>query len=150
MAGNDRFHGIDRLVPLREWPRRFGANRKSDARAPVAPGIEQRARREFGISRGAKPTTFQTVERSLGGEEAEPALVAGDDACGAIIDFDNVGLGHGCAFAGMPALLSDGAARLVTKRSATGPGHRNEAAFGNAFARMTVHLLVRSHAIDLW
>ena len=125
-------------------------DRKSDARAPVALGIEQRARREFGISRGAELTTFQTVERSLGGEEAKAALVAGNDAGRAIIDFDNVGDGHGCAFAGMPALLSDGAAKLVTKRSATGSGHRNEAAFGNAFARMTVHLLVRSHAIDPW
>jgi hypothetical protein len=50
----------------------------------------------------------------------------------------------------MPALLSDDTARFVTTRSATGSGRRREAASGNTLARMTVHLLVHPHAIDLW
>jgi hypothetical protein len=47
-------------------------------------------------------------------------------------------------------LLSDDTARFVTTRSATGSGHRREAAPGNTLAHMTVHLLVHPHATDLW
>ncbi|WP_177242988.1 hypothetical protein [Bradyrhizobium sp. Gha] len=59
-------------------------------------------------------TAFETVEQTLGGKEAEAALTASDDASGAIVDFDDVGVGlglllgsgHDCSFAEVSAFLS--------------------------------------------
>jgi hypothetical protein len=71
------------------------------------PGVEQRPRRTLRIARGAKLATFETIENAFGGEEAETALVTRDDPGGPVSDFDDIGFGHACSFAGMPALLSD-------------------------------------------
>jgi hypothetical protein len=140
----------DRAASLRSRAWQILLDRKTNAWTPVAPGIEQRTHRKLRIAGGAELAPFQTVERWLGREEAEAAFVACDDAGGAVMDFDDIGSGHGCSFAGMPALLFDDTARFVTTRSATGSGRRREAASGNTLARMTVHLLVHPHAIDLW
>jgi hypothetical protein len=115
----------------------------------VAPGVEQRARRKLRITRGAELAAFETVEHSLGREETDAAFVAYNDTRGSAIDFDDVGSGHACSFAGMPALLSDNDAGFHPMRSATGSGRRREATSGKAHARMAVHLLVRPHAVDL-
>jgi hypothetical protein len=115
----------------------------------VALGIEQRPRRELRIRRGAELAAFETVEHSLGREEIEAAFVACDDTGCAVIDFDDVGSGHRYSFTEMPALLSDNDAGFNPIWSPTSSDRRSEATSGNALARISVHLLVRSHAIDL-
>jgi hypothetical protein len=50
----------------------------------------------------------------------------------------------------MPALLSDNDAGSNPIRSTTGSGRCREATSGKALARISFHLLVHSHAIDLW
>jgi hypothetical protein len=92
---------------------------------------------------------FETVEHSLGREENEAAFVACDDSGCAVIDFDDVGSGHRYSFTEMPALLSDNDAGFNPIWSPTSSDRRSEATSGNALARISVHLLVGSHAIDL-
>jgi hypothetical protein len=110
---------------------------------------EQRPRRELRIRRGAELAAFETVEHSLGREEIEAAFVACDDTGCAVIDFDDVGSGHRYSFTEMPALLSDNDAGFNPIWSPTSSDRRSEATSANALARISVHLLVRSHAIDL-
>jgi hypothetical protein len=93
------------------------------------------ARRKLRITRGAELAAFETVEHSLGREETDAAFVAYDDTGGAVIDFDDIGSGHGCSFAGMPALLSDNDAGSNPIRSTTGSGRCREATSGKALAR---------------
>jgi hypothetical protein len=81
--------------------------------APVSLG-EHSAGRALGFARRAKLAAFEAVEQALGGEEAEAALISCDDAGGAVVDFDDVGvrlgfeleLGHDCSFAEISAFLS--------------------------------------------
>ena len=73
----------------------------------MAPLREHSARGAFGVAGRAELATLKAVEQTLGGEEAEAALVARDDAGGAVVDFDDVGLGNDCSFAdgfGVPAV----------------------------------------------
>src|SRR4029453_16726322 len=47
----------------------------------------------------AEIAAIETIESAIGGEEGEAALVACDDAGGAVMNFDDVGFGHGRSFA---------------------------------------------------
>jgi hypothetical protein len=71
---------------------------------------ENTARGSFGLARRAELAAFEAVEQALGGEKAEAALISCDDAGGAVLDFNDVGvgldLGHDCSFAGISAFLS--------------------------------------------
>ncbi|MGY3471215.1 hypothetical protein ACVW0I_008086 [Bradyrhizobium sp. LM6.11] len=82
---------------------------KLGIRAPASFG-EHRTGSTLGFARRAELATFETVEQPLGGEETEAARVSRDDAGGAVVDFDDVGvgllLGHDCSLAGVSAFLS--------------------------------------------
>ncbi|MEY9112686.1 hypothetical protein ABIE86_001418 [Bradyrhizobium diazoefficiens] len=79
---------------------------------------EHRARGPLGFARRAELAAFEAVEQPLGGKEAEAARVSCDDAGGAVVDFDDVGvglgfelgfkltLGHDCSFAAIATFLS--------------------------------------------
>ena len=71
-------------------------------------GLARRLRSEN--TARAAGAAFEAVEQPLGGEKAEAALIAGDDAGGTIVDFDDVGvglgLGHDCSLAEVSAFRS--------------------------------------------
>jgi hypothetical protein len=67
---------------------------------------EQRFSCPFGVTGGPKLLPFQPIKRAIRGEKTESASVACNDSGGPMMNFDDVGLGHGCSFAGMPTLLS--------------------------------------------
>ncbi len=87
----------------------------------LSPG-EQRACGALRVPGGAKFAAIEAVEGGFRGEEAETALVAGDDAGGAVVNFNDIGFGHGCSFAGRPALLSNcGCVRSVAAAQRQAP-----------------------------
>jgi len=63
-------------------------------------GVEQRPRRALGIARGAKLATFEAIENAVGREEAETVIVTRDDPGSPVSNFDDIGFGHTCSFAG--------------------------------------------------
>jgi hypothetical protein len=69
----------------------------------------------FGFAHESKLTTFEAIESAFGGKEAETVLVARDDPCCPVTDFDNVSFGHAFSFAGMTALLSDSWSNSVSR-----------------------------------
>jgi hypothetical protein len=67
---------------------------------------DQRFGGAFGVPGGTELLAFQAIEGAVRGEKPETALVACNDSGGPIMNFDDVGFGHGSSFAEMPALLS--------------------------------------------
>jgi hypothetical protein len=61
--------------------------------------VGERSRRTFGVPDRTENAALQTVECAFGRKEAKTASVPGDDAGGAILDFDDIGVGHDCSFA---------------------------------------------------
>ena len=111
----------------------------------MTPAVEQRSRRALRVAHRAELATFEAVESAFGGEEAESALVTCDDPGCPIADFNDIGFGHACSFAGMPALLSDSwpGLQVCTKmESVTGSGRRGDAAAGHALAHIADDWLV--------
>src|SRR5215475_14325739 len=109
----------------------------------MTPLGEHGARRAFGVAGRTELATFETVEQAFGGEEAEAALIACDDAGGAVVNFDDVGFGHGCVRRrlGVPICNCD-AGVLVGSWSAattTGAGRRRETATRHAPAHDADH-----------
>jgi hypothetical protein len=72
----------------------------------MAPDAEQRFGCAFGVPDGTELLAFQAVESAVRREKPESAIVAYNNSSGPIMNFDDVGFGHGSSFAGMPALLS--------------------------------------------
>ena len=72
------------------------------------PSAQHLSRRALRLSGRAEVAAIEAIESAIGGEEGAAALVARDDACGAVMNFDNVGFGHRCSFADKSALLSSG------------------------------------------
>jgi hypothetical protein len=73
----------------------------------AAPLVEQRSCCPLRIACRTKFATFEAVESAFGGEEVKSALVTCDDSGCPVPDFNDVGFGHACSFAEMPALPSD-------------------------------------------
>ena len=113
------------------------------------PAVQHRPRRAFRLAGRAEIAAIETIESAIGGEEGEPALVACDDTGGAVVNFDDVGFGHGCSFAdnaGAPVecVISG----FATGGSATGAGRRRDAATGDALAHIAHGWLwIQFHAV---
>jgi hypothetical protein len=90
------------------WQARSLAPRLSPPRTP-ATGIRAHEclRRPFGFPDRAEDPALETVEGAFGRKEAEAAPIAGDNPRGAILDFDDIGVGHDRSFAAKAALPSD-------------------------------------------
>jgi hypothetical protein len=67
---------------------------------------EQCPRRTLGFPRGVEIATIEAIELPAGREKSEYApFFPRDDPCGSVVNFNDIGLGHGISFAEMPALL---------------------------------------------
>ena len=62
-------------------------------------GRHERLRGAFGLANRKEGAALEAVEQPFRGEEAEGASVTSDDAGGAIMNFDDIGIGHACSFA---------------------------------------------------
>jgi hypothetical protein len=68
--------------------------------------LQQGSRCPLGVAYGTKLASIQTFKRALGGKEAVPFLVLGNDTRGPTLHFDNKGFGHDSSLAasrGAPA-----------------------------------------------
>jgi len=52
---------------------------------------QHRRCRALRLAGGAKVAAIETIEGAIGGEKRKPALAAGDDSSGAVMNFDDVG-----------------------------------------------------------
>jgi len=63
------------------------------------PATQHQPGRALRLADRAEIAAIETIEGAIGGEEGEATLVACDDAGSAVVNFDDVGFGHGCSFA---------------------------------------------------
>jgi hypothetical protein len=112
---------------------------------------QYRPRRALCLAGRAEIAAIEMIESAIGGEEGEAALVACDDTGGAVVNFDDVGFGHGCSFAdNVGAPVKCVISGFATGGSATGAGRRRDAAAGDAFAHIAHGWLwIQSHAVTL-
>ena len=109
------------------------------------PAAQYRLRRTFRLAGRAEIAAIETIENAIGGEEGEPAIVACDDSGGAVVNFDDVGFGHGCSFAdNVGAPVECMISGFATGGSATGAGRRRDAAIAHIAHGW---LWIQSHAV---
>jgi hypothetical protein len=98
----------------------------------------------FGFARRAELAPFETVEQALGGEEAEAPLLSCDDAGGAVVDLDDVGvrldLGHDCSLADVSAFLSSDLRCGIS----SGSGQQQQASVAAEKQRRVMHACMSS------
>jgi len=92
----------------------------------------------LGVARGPEFAAFEAIESTVRGKEAVSSVVFGDNACGSVLDFNDVGLGHVCSLTGSIrcSCLVDDRDLSRTGRSATDAGGRGKTAQRHAHTRI--------------